>query len=636
METKHTYHFGPFLLDPAERRLLCDGQPVPVTPKCFDLLTVLVENNGHLLDKEELLQRLWPDQFVEESNLSFNISTLRKALSEGQDGQRYIETVPKKGFRFIAPVMVLDDSGSNPFAEGASSKGSSTAGSKLESPQKSSGGYWLSRRSLRLVAVTAIVVVVIGLTWLAWAKKRSLTSVGSPIKTLAVLPFKPLSADSRDESLEMGMAETLITRLSKVRQIVVRPMNAVRKYSDPQVDAIKAGHELQAEAVLDGSIQKAGDRVRVTVRLMNVQSGATLWAEQFDENFTEIFAVQDSISARVTNSLLLKLSGDEEKQVAKRYTNDPEAYQLFLHGEYLLYKYDPKSLDFYQQAAAKDPQFGLAYIGIAESYLHHIGIYKISAEIGVPKARAALAQALKLDDTLAAAYNAQAEIKYQLEYDWSGAEEDFRTAIKLDPNAVQIQLAYGWFLMTAGRFDEAWSRLRKAQEHDPHNRLVNGAIGQLFYFSRQYDKAIGHYQNLLVLEPDDAWFLASLAKAHEQKGMYAEAVAEQLRHANSTESLKEKQIQKSREAFRASGWQGYLQIQRAQMEERAKRETVKHTEMATLYARLGNKDRAFASLKNAVDEHDPWICQLRIEPQYDSLRSDPRYLKLLQRMNMTP
>jgi DNA-binding winged helix-turn-helix (wHTH) protein/TolB-like protein len=644
---KHLYEFGPFRLDPGERRLLCDERPVALTPKCFDLLTALVENSGHLLEKDELLNRVWPNQFVEESNLSFNISTLRKALGDGQNGQRYIETVPKRGFRFVAPITVHREASSDLVGEDATKRGSSMSASEfeakaaafVEAPREASSHTRLSRNAVRMGIVAAIIACgILGLVLLRLSK-RSTTPIGSPAKTLAVLPFKPLSADSRDESLEMGMAETLITRLSNVRQIVVRPMSAVRKYTDPQQDLVKAGQELQSEAVLDGSIQKSGDRIRVTVRLMNVQSGATLWTDQFDENFTNIFKVQDSISARVTNALLLRLSGDEQRQLTKRYTNNPEAYQLYLQGEHLRDKRDyNKSLEFYQRTIEKDPNFALAHIGLAESYMHlnAEGAPRIPIQETLPKIRAALIKALELDETLAEAHNTLAEIKYQLEYDWSGAEKEFQRAVELNPNAAYIRMAYGWYLMDEERFDEALPQMERAQELDPRNLLYQLSIGVFYYFRRDYDKALDRFQKILELEPNYPGAFWWIENIYQQKKMYPEALEYAMKTGLGSGKLKPEEVPGRREILKHSGWQGILRLWLDMAKERAKNEPANPRTFAVLYALLGDKDQAFAWLEKAVDAHDPWAVQLKIEPQYDSLRSDPRYTTLLKRLNMTP
>lgn len=648
MSDKPFYEFASFRLDPAERLLLHNQKPLALTPKCFDLLVALVESSGHLLEKEELLQRVWPNQFVEESNLSFNISILRKALGEGQDGQRYIKTVPKKGFRFVAPVTVHDKSGQDRVVGKETKTGRSASAEEFdEKPPASLKDIrtaflqtWLSGHSRSLGIVAAILALgILGLIVVGLSKKRAATLVGPSVKTLAVLPFKPLSADSRDESLEMGMAETLITRLSNVRQIVVRPMSSARKFTDPQQDTIKAGQELQAEAVLDGSIQKSGDRVRVTVRLMNVQSGATLWAEQFDENFTDIFKVQDSISARVTNALLLRLSGDEQRQLTKHHTNNAEAYQLYLQAEYLRDKRDyNKSVELYQSTIDKDPNFALAHIGLAESYmhLHAEGAPAIPIQETLPKIRAALTRALELDETLAEAHNTSAEIKYQLEYDWSGAEKEFQRAIELNPNAAYIRMAYGWYLMNQNRFDEALPQMERAQELDPRNLLYQLAIGAFYYFSREYEKALDRFQKILQVEPNYPGAFYWIEVIYQQKGMYAEALEYAWKNGISVGRLKPEEVPRRREIFKQSGWQGILRLRRDAYEKRAKKERINARNVAIIYALLGDKDQAFAWLEKAINEHEPFAVQLKIEPQYDSLRSDPRYTTLLKRLNMTP
>lgn len=640
MGSKHIYEFGPFRLDPAERQLWRNEKPVAVTPKSFDLLIALVENSGHLLEKEALLQRVWPNQFVEESNLSFNISTLRKVLGAGENGQPYIETVPKKGFRFAAPVTKHNNEYRNPVdrvetvvtsSTNAPGLGGSTATFQDEGRRTFLPDSF-SRHPLRLgIGAAVLALGILGLALLGPSKKRSATPVG-PVKTLAVLPFKPLSTESRDESLEMGMAEAMITRFSNIKQLVVLPLSAARKYTDLQQDPVKVGQELHTDAILDGSIQKLGERVRVTVRLTDVRSATSLWTEQFDANFSDIFRIQDSIAARVADALPLKLRGEEKERLAKHYTDNPEAYQLYLQGEYLWYKWDPKSLQFYQRATERDANFSLAYVGIAESYLQLIGMHEISAPEGKLKAKTAIRKALELDETLPEALNVLAEIKYQLEYDWAGAEQDFKRALELNPNSVQIRLAFGWYLMSAGRFDEAKSWMEKAQELDPHNRRINYAMAKLYYFMRQHDKAVERLQYVLMLVPNDASALWVMGDIYDLKGMHAQAIENYL-SSMAQHGLRPEEGERLRAVFKGSGWHGFLEAQR---EEKSKARQVAPFEMAQLYARLGDKDQAFAWLEKAVNERAPFVIQLKIEPFYDGLRADPRYTKLLHQMNMTP
>lgn len=613
MEAKRSYSFGPFRLDPAERRLLRHGQPVALTPKCFDLLVMFVENSGHLLGKEELLQRLWPDQFVEEANLSFNISNLRKALGEGQNGQHFIETVPKKGFRFVAHV---DERGHD----------RPTPTTKV---------------SLKIIAGVITVSAVVYFAYGLWAR-RAEGPIPSSARTIAVLPFKPLSMESRDESLEMGMTETLITKLSSINQLIVRPMSAVRKYTDARQNPIKAGEDVQADAVLDGSIQKAGDQVRVTVRLINVKTGAAIWADQFDAGFTDILKVQDSISERVTQALTLRLSGEEKQRLNRHYTESPQAYQLYLQGQYLFSKQTGdradnlrKALDYYQQALEADPKFARAYIGIAEFYISEAAPKTPSWE-RLLKAKAAVVRALELDSNLDEAYIARAEIAYQYEFDWVGAGADFKRGIDLNPNSSYFRLAHSWYLMCQRQFEQAQAELDKAQELDPPAFRVNKTKGILFLFSRQYDKAIEHYKKMREIEPTgihrNQW---SMSVMYEQLGMHSEAVEEFLEDGRMRGFLTPEEIEALRKSFKVSGWHRYVRMRLELMEEKSKREYLAPTILAGIYALAGEKDLAFAWLEKAIDSHDGWVSLIKIQPAYDSLRTDPRYKSLLRRMNLT-
>lgn len=626
------YDFGPFFLDPSERRLLNDGKPVALTPKCFDLLVILVENSGHLLGKDELLERLWPGQFVEEVNLSYNISSLRKALGEGQEGRHFIETVPKKGFRFVAQVKErLDEPTESPtqLVEKTIEPDKLLIPSRFPLSLKIAAGF-----------ITASVIVYFGYGF--WAR-RVAAPVHKSARTIAVLPFKPLNSESRDESLEMGMTNQLITKLSNLKELVVRPMSSVRKYTDLQQDPVKAGQEVEAEAVLDGSIQKAGDRVRVTVRLIDVESGATLFSESLDEQFTDILNLQDSLSERVTQALSLKLTGEERAQLTKHDTDDPEAYQLALQGDYLFEKQTGdrtdnwrKGLDYYNKAVERDPKFARAYIGIAEFYISE-GDSKNALLEPVAKAKAAVLKALELDNSLAEAHNALAELKYQYEFDWTGAETEFKRAIELSPNVPYFHLAYVWYLFCQERFDEAQVELDKAQELTPGSIRANKAQGILFLFRRQYDKAFSHYQKMREVEPAaihrNQW---TMSVAYERMGLHKEAVEEFLEDGRIRAFLEREEIERLRKAFKDSGWRGFERMRIDLLERKSKKEYVPPTLMAGVYALAGEKDAAFAWLDKAIDARDGWIALIKIQPAYDNLRADPRFTKVLERMNLAP
>ena len=645
LPSKPSYKFGPFNLNPTERRLTCAGNVVAIAPKCFDLLVVLVENGGHLLEKEELLTRLWPNQFVEESSLSFQVSGLRKILGEGLNGQHYIETVPKKGFRFVAtitedpdtePDLLPEHEVASPTEKTHNLPRASAAGSAKLSESSASWRRW---------SIVVFSFLVIGVLLAIYIPPAPNIAPSQPIRTIAVLPFKPLGANSRDESLEMGLAEALIGRFSGIKQISVQQMSAVSKYSDVHQDAIKAGEELDVEAVLDGSIQKDGNRVRVTARLTNVKTRATIWEKQFDEDATDIFKLQDSIAERVVQELSVsRLTGEERAQLNKHYTENPEAYELYGQGSYLFNKPTAeifanrrKALEFYELAIQRDPKFALAYIGIAEFYLNAAPLLTNRPPTErIPKAKEAILKALELDNSLAEAHNALAELKYKYDFDWSGAEEHFKQAISLDPNAAYIHLAHGQYLMCVGLFERADAEMQKAQELYPSSLDISRERGKLLFYQRQYDNAIKHYQRMREVEPTFHRTNLDMSMAYQQKGMYGEAVEEFLEQGRTIGFLQAEEILGLREAFQTSGWQGYLRQRLVVADGKPKSLYIPPTIRAGIYGLLGDKDPAFAWLEKGVEERDPEISQIKINPAYDSLRSDPRFTRLLQRVNLTP
>jgi DNA-binding winged helix-turn-helix (wHTH) protein/TolB-like protein len=317
-----TYAFGPFVLDTDERRLLRDGEAVPLTLKAYDLLQVLVENQGHLLQKEELLRRVWPDAAVEENNLTVTVSALRKAFGEGPADRQYIETVPRRGYRFVADLRVPD--------------------------QPAAPARRPSRKRTFALAALALALAAAGALGGLWTRAPG----GAPVRSMAVLPFRSLTSDS--EHLGLGMADALITRLGHTN-LLVRSTGTVQKYTAPGLDPVTAGRDLQVDSVLEGSIQTSGDRLRTTVRLLRVSDGSTLWSGTFDERLTDIFAVQDQVSQRLAEALALELTESQ----TRHDTTDSEAYQLYLRGRFF---WNKRTLDgflrgasYFREAAAKDP-----------------------------------------------------------------------------------------------------------------------------------------------------------------------------------------------------------------------------------------------------------------------------------------
>ena len=617
-EIQNMFTFDDVVVETKNFRVTKGNRDITLTPRAFDVFVFLVRNAGRVVEKRELFAEVWKETFVSDNALTKVIKEIRHTLDDDANAPRYIETIPKRGYRFIAEIKEGDEVVKVPATARPLPKSRSDLNPYM------------------FVVAALMVLVAIG-GWLVIRSRRA-EAPTSTIQSIAVLPFKPLNAESRDESLEMGMAETLIARLSNLKQVVVRPMSAVRKYTDLQQDPMKAGQEIQAQAVLDGSIQRAGDRIRVTVRLIDVSDGRSLWSQQFDESFTDIFKVQDSIAERVTNALSLELSKAEQEQIGKHFTNDAAAYQLYLRGQLTWngrrQNWIDQSLDYYHQAAQKDPNFALAHIGIADSYIMLSGHRRISMQEAEIKARPSIMRALEIDDSLAQAHNALAELKYQYEYDWAGAEQEFKKAISLNANVAWIRQAYGWFLMSLGRFDQARVEMEKARELDPSSLTINVGRGRLYYYSRQYDQAIQHFQNIVAVEPNDSSAYYSLYGIYQCKQMYPEAFESFVKFATLSGAPRQ-DVDALREAYQSAGWQGFL-MYRLKRLQKADPKKVDPFTFADLYVMLGKKDEAFTWLEKTFDNRDPVTLQFNIDPAYDSLRGDPRYAKLVERIGLKP
>jgi DNA-binding winged helix-turn-helix (wHTH) protein/TolB-like protein len=582
---KHLYTFGPFELDTAEQVLRRDGQPLPLKPKVFDLLVVLVENSGRVVCKDELMKQIWGGTFVEEGNLAVSVVKLRQALGEAHNERRYIETVPRRGYRFVACVT--------------------------QAPSETCDLVVTSHAG---IAVT------------------SDDDVGAGKGTIAVLPFKFIGTTG-DEYLGLGLADALITRLSNLRQVTVRPTSSIRKYDGAQ-DPVSAGKELRVEWVLDGSLQKSDGRIRVTVQLLNVDDGVLRWAEKFDEKFTDIFGVEDSISEQVAKALAPKLTGEEKRLLAKRYTENTNAYEAYLKGRYFFEKRTTegckKGIHYFQQALEADPNYALAYAGISDCYITLSTIFP-SHEWSPNAARAALT-ALELDPELAEAHASLGRIKSH-RWDWSGALEEFKKVIELNPNYASARAWYGLCLGELGRFDEALAEIKRAQALDPVSLIINSQFGSLLYMSRRYNEAVQQFRKTLEMDPDFAVTRFILGYAYEALGKYEDALKEYKHSQGDLGNLAEFTACVGRmDAFSGRREQALYAID--ELIHLSESGYVQASLIATIYAALGDKDEAFQWLERAYVEHDDDLCMLKFDTRLDSLRGDPRFDSLLQRVGL--
>jgi TolB-like protein/Flp pilus assembly protein TadD len=459
-------------------------------------------------------------------------------------------------------------------------------------------------------------------------------------KSIAVLPFKPLLAASRDESLEIGMADTLITKLGSLRQIIVRPVSAVRKYAGLEQDPVAAGREQRVDAVLDGTIQKSGERIRITVRLLSAADGQQLWADKFEEEFTDIFSVEDSISERVAAALAVTLTGADKKQLTKRYTENAEAYQLYLKGRYYAGKYTPegtkKAIAYFDKAIALDPNYALAYDGLA--YCYYASDWFGPPKENFAKGRALVEKALEIDPALAEAHVSLGLLVAWLDYDWPGAEREFKRAFELNANYPPAHLWYGYYLMGLGNFDQSIAEIKRAIELDPLSAEANTCLGIALLDGHRYDEALQQLRTTVEAEPD--YWLAHLyfARALEKKGELSAAIAE-LKKTTLIEGAPAEVISALGYAYAVSGNKDEAEkiiLQLKEQSEQSKQFYVPAYGIATIYAGLGDKERAFAYLEKEYANGAFYLNNLKVDPEVDNLRSDPRFADLLRRVRLAP
>jgi serine/threonine-protein kinase len=485
------------------------------------------------------------------------------------------------------------------------------------------------RRPLIAALVTVLVIGLIALL----VSQRAFAPPSAQIKSLVVLPFKPLVAESHDEALELGLADTLITRLSGLRGLNVRPVEAVRKYTQAQTDALAAGREQQADAVLEGRFQRAADRFRVTARLVRVSDGTTIWAGKFDEQFTHLFAVQDGIAERVAEVLAPRLTGVEQQRLTKRPTESVPAYQLFQKGRHFWNKRGEanlkKAIAYFREALAADPNYAQAYAGMADCYMVLSNI--LSGNEVLPQAREYATKALALDASLAEAHTTLAAVKMNYDRDWAGAEREHQRALQLNPGFATGHQRYALYLMYVGRTEESLAEIKRALELDPVSLSINTSLGYRLHYARRYEQAIEHLYKTLELEPNRAQTRSRLGRVYESAGRYAEAIAE---------FQKARQLEDSAEILAALGcslgFAGRSSEARAALTElqaRARQQYISPFYFATLYIGLGDREQAFAWLNQAEAEHAAEMSGLKVNPLFDSLRADPRWQALLRRMN---
>lgn len=633
------YEFGPFQLDPPERLLLCDGQPVSLTPKGFDLLLALVDRSGHLVEKEELLKLVWPGAFVEEGNLAVTISQLRKALNDDRGQHRYIETVSKRGYRFVAEVKRRDDSAlvissSRPVQKVSTPPAVTQV--KLAAAARVRGQHADKKRLYTLVAGIGLIALL--LTGLAMHRGNGQhrSTQGADIRSLAVLPFQTLGSNSPDKYLGLGMADAVITKLANTGKIIVRPTSAIQQYARTEKSPQDAGREQGVDAVLDGRIQRDGDRVRITVQLIRVQDGQQLWADSFDRQFTNIFSLEDTLSEMAAQSIRLQLTGEESRKFARRPTENLDAYDAYMKGRYFWNKRTEsglkKGLDYFRQAIKLDPNFAEAYVGVADSYAT-LGLYSVlPPKEAFSSAKGAALRALQMDDSLAAAHAAMGFIHFYYDWDKSAAGTEFQRALSENPNDAMAHSWYGESLAAKGQYPEAIAQAQRALHDDPLSLIVGSNAGWTFALAGRYDQSVETLKKAIEIDAEFPRTHFRLAQVYEARGQYALAIPE----FEKAVKLSGGDPYYEASMGHAYGTSGNADKARSILQDllsRARTQYIPPYAIALIYEGLGDQDQTFDWLQKAATDKSTSMVFFRSDPEMAALRSDPRFPRFSSLVN---
>jgi TolB-like protein/DNA-binding winged helix-turn-helix (wHTH) protein/Flp pilus assembly protein TadD len=623
---KHVYVFGPFRFDAEEHLLLRDNKLVPLAPKVLETLSVLVQNAGHLVEKDELIKQLWPDAFVEEGNLNKSISLLRKTLGQ-QDGNReYIETIPKRGYRFVATVkQQLETSPvrQTPFT-----------------PEKTSRFQSKSQVGTRVsVAVLLILILALVVRWqIIRHRGERLPNAGLPvIRSLAVLPLENLSGDPAQDYFADSMTDELITLLGEASELrVISRTSAMRYKGGLHKPLPEIARELNVDAIVEGSVLRSGNQVRITAQLIQASTDKHLWAQSYEGNARDVLTLQREVAGAIAEQIRSELTPHARNPLKTEHVVNPDAYEDYLRGHYVVQTgaidgYE-RSIIYFNQSIAKDSENALAYAGLAESYIELGHMVRMPPEKAFPAAKKAASRAIELDDSLAEAHQALANVKFLHDWDFSGAEREFRRALELNPNSLNAHADYADYLIAMGRFDESIDERKRNLQIDPLARRPVWALATGYYWAHRYDEAIAVSRQAIEMDPNHWSGHLDLGLALEQKHQFAEARSE-LQKAIATSNDKI-WISFIAHDMAISGDKAGAEKILADLQQLSRRVYVSPWLLAMVYPDLGDKDKAFFWLEKCYERREHDLVFSKVWPMFDSLRSDPRYKALIHRVGL--
>ncbi|HEX3184959.1 MAG TPA: winged helix-turn-helix domain-containing protein [Pyrinomonadaceae bacterium] len=599
-------------------------------PKALDVLLVLVRRRDIIVSREELLETVWRDTFVEEGNINYTVSLLRKVLDKGDKG-RFIQTVPKRGYRFVADVLEVS---SNGHAENAVPR--VEAAVPVEQPKPKIRWRSIGIVLLGVFFATGFVI------WRAVDQRRKPSTIAITnrnIRTVAVLPLKTSAESDGNKSLSLGLTDSLISRLGSLNRFSVRPLSSVRGYADVEQDPLKFGETLKVDAILEGTLQQTDNRLLVNVRLWDLRDGAQLWQGSFDSTEADFFKLQDAVATGVTRGLVSELLDKDRELLTKRYTDNPEAFRAYVRGRTILDAKNPdnfeKAIDEFQKAVALDPTFALAYAGLADASTRRgFTTSGASAQEFYTTSKALAQKALSLDPETPEAHAALGTVKRIYDWDWAGAEGDFKRAIELNPNYARAHLGYALLLSSLGRGDEALVEIKRAMEIDPLSQDVKSGYLTILEGRGEYAEALAQAQENVKFNKEYRRGMRGVATFLFHLGEYPRVIEISEKELTARNSQEFVWLSLLVTSHHRSGQTGKRDQRLKQLEELAQTDTKALYALAENYAELGSINEALATLEKCIEMREERMMWLKVEPRFAELKGNARFKEILRRMNL--